>query len=90
MKTTRFAAESAAQAKAETNDAWRKVIATDPVVYGMVSTGQPLERIICALVEQKQRLLSEIQKLHLIAPRKVVMQDGTVMVWRCPDELIPD
>ena len=62
---------------------------TDPTVNAMIRHGCSLEETIVALVHEKSLLTQRIIKLESIAPRKIVLPDGRVMVWRCPDNLIP-
>ena len=62
---------------------------TDATVCNMLKSGASLEDVIGELAAQKQRYVARIMELEGIAPRKVRMPDGSFMVWRCPDELIP-
>lgn len=64
-------------------------IVNDPTVHRMSRYNAPLEQIIAQLAQEKKELQDRISKLDQIAPRKMIMPDGTVMVWHCPDELIP-
>lgn len=65
-------------------------VVTDPLVYRLVRQGASLSDIIVALVEDRQRLLDDVVHLRGIAPRRFTATDGTVMIYRCPDELIPE
>lgn len=49
-----------------------------------------LRRMVVTLWREKERLFGEVSKLSAIAPRKITLPDGKVMVWHCPDHLIPD
>lgn len=69
--------------------ALRRAKLTDVTVYHLLKSGASLEEVIGALVADKERLVKRIMELESIAPRKVLLPDGRVMVWRCPDELIP-
>lgn len=71
-------------------NALEQVRFTDPTVHEMMAHGRDLEEIIVALVIEKNNLMIQMMKLHLIAPRKITLPDGRVMVWRCPDELVPE
>jgi hypothetical protein len=55
----------------------------------MLSGGTPEDCCIAlaAVIDAQQ---AEIVRLLDIAPRKIRMQDGGVMIWRCPDEFVPD
>ena len=56
----------------------------------MLKMGKPLEDIIGELVAEKGKYLRRIMELESIAPRKIVLPDGRVMVWRCPDAFVPE
>jgi hypothetical protein len=61
----------------------------DPTVAVMLEMGKSLEAIIGQLASEKKQYLKRIVELECIAPRKIVLPGGGVMVWRCPDELVP-
>jgi hypothetical protein len=61
----------------------------DVTVAMMLRAERPLEEIIGALADEKERYVNRIMELESIAPRKVVMPDGKVMLWQCPVELVP-
>jgi hypothetical protein len=62
---------------------------TDPTVHRMASQGCSREQVIQALVDEKRAMVKRVLELEQIAPKKYQMPDGKVMVWHCPDELIP-
>jgi hypothetical protein len=62
----------------------------DPTVNAGLRAGLPLEDVIVALVEDKDRLMQRILELASIAPRKITLPNGEVRVWRCPDEFVPE
>ena len=62
----------------------------DGLVYAICHEAGTLEDCVVALVNQKQALIQRIVELERIAPKKVRLEDGTVMIWRCPDELVPE
>ena len=66
-----------------------RVRLSDVTVNAMLKHGRTLEETIVALVCEKNRFTQRIIELENIAPRKIVLPDGCVMVWRCPDELVP-
>ena len=66
-----------------------KAYRTDATVNSMVKQGFAALQIIEALAEQKQELSKQIERLLLIAPRKIVV-DGKVMIYHCPDHLVPE
>lgn len=63
---------------------------TDATVYKMLASGHSLEEIIVALVSEKEHAMQRIINLEGIAPRKIVLPDGRVAVWHCPDEFVPE
>ena len=71
---------------------WEWAKHNDVTVYRMMQQDrcQPLENIIVQLVREKEQCFKRILDLESIAPRKITLPDGKVMVWRCPDALIPD
>ena len=73
-----------------TGSAFDRVRLTDATVHQMLAHGRSLEETIVALVCEKNRFTQRIIELESIAPRKIVLPDGRVMVWRCPDELVPE
>ena len=48
------------------------------------------EQCICGLVEIINEQRMEIIKLTQIAPFKIKTSDGSELIWRCPDNLIPE
>lgn len=72
--------------------AWEWVKNNDVTVHRMLRQDrcQPLEKIIVQLVREKEECFKRILDLESIAPRKITLPDGRVMVWRCPEGLIPD
>lgn len=62
----------------------------DVTVAKMLRQNQTLENIIGQLAAEKELYVKRIMELESIAPRKIVLLDGCVMVWRCPDELVPE
>ena len=47
------------------------------------------EDCILQLANECQRLRRRVSDLEDIAPKKILMPDGTAMVHHCPDDLIP-
>lgn len=70
--------------------AFDRVRLSDVTVHEMLEHGRSLEETIVALVCEKNRFVQRILELESIAPRKIVMPDGRIMIWRCPDELVPE
>lgn len=63
---------------------------TDPTVYRMLEACYSLEQIISNLVKQKQEMFETIRNLDSLCPKKYKLPDGTIMVWHCPNHLIPE
>lgn len=62
----------------------------DATVQSMARSGAHAGEIIGALAQEKRALIDRIVTLQSIAPKKITMPNGKVMVWHCPDELIPE
>ena len=60
-----------------------------PLVRNLLHSGATAETVICALVNVQTAMSARIMTLEGIAPRGIKMPDGRVMVWRCPDALVP-
>lgn len=61
----------------------------DSTVYRMMRDGMSAEAIIVALAKEKHQLMNQVAELKSIAPTKYQLPDGSVVIWRCPDELVP-
>ena len=61
----------------------------DSTVMQMLHSGRSLKQIVGVLSEQKTRCVERIMELEAIAPRKIILPDGTIFVWRCPTEMLP-
>lgn len=68
----------------------REVVLNEPLVGRIKATGGSDEDCVIAMANLVLELRSSLMKLDIIAPRKVVLSDGKVMVWHCPDHLIPE
>ena len=62
---------------------------TSPVVEHVLRAGGTLEDVVCALVNIHTGLTNRLIELEGLAPRKIKMPDGRVLIWRCPEELVP-
>lgn len=62
---------------------------TDVTICRILKGGGSHADCVVALANEKERLLSRIEELESIAPRKIKLGNGKVMIWRCPDELVP-
>jgi len=61
----------------------------DVTVARILADGGSETDCIAALVEQKRKMLERICELEAIAPRAYRRKNGEVLIWRCPDRLIP-
>jgi len=61
----------------------------DVTVHRMVQCGVAPTAIIAQLISEKESLLNRLMALEAIAPKKIIMLDGSELVYRCPIELIP-
>ena len=41
------------------------------------------------LTNLRVQQLQEVENLKLLVPKRVKMSDGSMRIWRCPEELIP-
>lgn len=60
-----------------------------PVVNAVLEKGGDAEDCVIALLKQNAELMKRLLYLEGIAPRKIRV-GHQVMVWHCPDELIPE
>ena len=67
----------------------RKAIQYDATVKACVDGGWSYEEITEALASEKAEYMERMGRLLAIAPRKVRMPNGQVLIWRCPDEDVP-
>jgi hypothetical protein len=70
--------------------AWDALVKTDPRVQRAVQAGWSPEEIAVMLAADGERLKEEYMKLHALIPVKLVFPDGTIKVWHCPHEQIPE
>ena len=62
----------------------------NPIVAHIMRAGGTAEDCAVALSAHIDRLVERLMTLEGIAPRKIKLPDGRVMVWHCPDRLIPE
>jgi hypothetical protein len=68
--------------------AWARY--NDATVNMMLCGNACHTEIIAVLAREKADLIKRIVELELIAPRKITLPDGRVMVCHCPDHLLPN
>jgi hypothetical protein len=71
------------------SDSYHQAARKDASVASMAASGCSTFDIIGSLVYQKSQLIQRIMELESIAPRRITLPDGTEVIWRCPDELVP-
>jgi hypothetical protein len=59
------------------------------LVHTMARNGASLSEIIVALVNHISSQNKTISDLMAICPRRIKLDDGKVMIWHCPDDLVP-
>lgn len=62
----------------------------NPIVAQIMRAGGTAEDCAVALSVQNNRLVDRVTLLEGVVPRKIRLPDGRVMVWRCPDNLVPE
>ena len=62
----------------------------NPIVAHIMRAGGTAEDCAVALSVHNDRLVDRLMTLEGIAPRRIKLPDGRVMVWHCPDHLIPE
>lgn len=60
-----------------------------PIVEALHKVDETPEGIILILVKLKAQMLQDIENLKLLVPKRVKMSDGSLRIWRCPEEFIP-
>ena len=64
------------------------VLNNDSHVRRVMESGGNPKDVIIALANEKELLIQKVVELTLIAPKRITTPKG-VMVWHCPDHLIP-
>jgi hypothetical protein len=76
---------------------WREVLNAaahrEPLAAMLYRSDAPVDLVLASILNELARLKkttsSRILELENIAPKAYRMPNGSIMVWRCPDELIP-
>jgi hypothetical protein len=61
----------------------------NPIVANLMLHGTA-EDCAVALAAVNEHLMARIAELESIVPRKVRLSDGSIVLWRCPDEFVPE
>ena len=62
----------------------------NPIVERVMRAGGTAEDCVVALSERIEKLVDRLLTLEGIAPRRIKLPDGRVVIWHCPDHLIPE
>lgn len=73
----------------KTYETFQDVMLNDPTVNRIMKSGGTESACVVELANEKQRLMARIIELDSIAPKKYKTPDGRVMVWNCPEDLVP-
>jgi len=73
-----------------TSSAFDHLRLNNQLVAQIMKAGGTAEDCAVALSVANDRLLDRVMLLEGIAPRRYKMPDGRVMVWHCPDNLVPE
>jgi hypothetical protein len=79
-----------ASAREETLNKFNRLRLTHATVNQILSRGGSAEDCaiaLAAIVDQQNKRIIELMQ---IAPRKITTPEGKVMIWRCPDEFVPN
>lgn len=69
---------------------FQEAAVNDPIVHGVATGRFPAESALLAMANRHKAMTDLMAELILIAPKKVRMPDGSIAIWRCPDEMIPE
>ncbi len=68
----------------------RELRHTDATVRSICERGGDVGEALIAVVQEKREMLQRIIELDSIRPRRYRTPDGRVLVWHCPNDLIPE
>lgn len=72
------------------NAEFEKIKCTDFIVNRVLEAGGSLEDCICYLSKHNAELVEKVIELEMLVPKKIRISPEKVMIWQCPDELIPE
>lgn len=73
-----------------TGSTFDSLLRHNPIVAQIMRAGGTAEDCVVALAVDNDRLIARLMTLEGIVPRRIKLSDGRVMVYRCPDHLIPE
>lgn len=68
---------------------FNQLLLTDPTIRTAFEAGMSTQELVCLVAHQRDCAWERALKLDEIVPRKYKMPDGSVFIWRCPDDLVP-
>jgi hypothetical protein len=69
---------------------YQKVRLSDATVYAVLRSGGSIHECVVALANEKEELIKKVMSLELIAPKKLRFPDGSILIYRAPESVIPD
>jgi len=66
----------------------KDLLLTCPLAASMKSCGSTYAEIALALHKLQEQTLQELIRVNSICPKRIKVGDE-ILVWHCPDELIP-
>ena len=69
---------------------FQHLLLNNPIVAHIMRAGGTAEDCAVALAAHNDRLVDRLMTLEGIAPRRIKLPDGRVMIWRCPEHLVPE
>ena len=70
-------------------ESFQDALRNDPCVSQVMAQGGTVEDACVALVNKIHCVMTRIIALESIAPKKIQKPDGSVWIWRCPEDLVP-
>lgn len=67
----------------------RQLLLNDATSYQVIRSGGTWSDVAYELYKNQERLIAEITRLKGIAPMRIRLHDGTEMIYRCPDQMVP-
>lgn len=61
-----------------------------PIVHDLLLDGVSAEGCVLQLVQHNDQLMTRLIELERLCPFKLRLPDGRTMMWRCPEELVPE
>lgn len=72
-----------------TKKPFAEVARHNAIVHEILSAGGTLEDVVVALDRCYRDALRECGRMRMLCPTRMKLPDGKIVVWRCPEDLIP-